>query len=506
MEIGLWPLRCLSRMSIAIAMEPGTPTRMIYKIAYAALLLGLVVWGYAEVAASYFLADDFNVLNIISQAETFRDGTAVDTGWEYFRPLTALSFWLNYLWFGAETATSFHIFALLVHWCNAMLVARLAWRFCPHAFAAGFAGAAFAVLPVHPECITWIAARADVLCATGTLLLITGWLDYLRNQRGAAALVEVLIGLVFALLTKDSAMIMPVILIALAIIYRGPGTKRLGWVFAGIGLVFAVYMVSRIAALGGFVGSQSTDDAHHLTINVVNAIDFTADAMRAMVMPGPWLVQKLLCLILIVYIVLRHQTVSKILQGIWPLLLVFLLQLAPVANAVTLDLRAGTNTRFLYIPSIYFCVGLGVLLHATLRVIASSAAAQGRTLVMRLAAGMLVLVYATTIRNVNQSWAEAGVISRDIVTQLQGFAQDKAYRWVFIHDLPDTHEGAYVFRNGIDTAIKLFVSKDMVFPPHGNITLKDWQERSAQRRADPTAYPEILLLKWDRIAGHLIEP
>jgi hypothetical protein len=98
------------------------------------------------------------------------------------------------------------------------------------------------------------------------------------------------------------------------------------------------------------------------------------------------------------------------------------------------------------------------------------------------------------------------VISRDIVTQLQGFAQDKAYRWVFIHDLPDTHEGAYVFRNGIGTAIKLFVSKDMVFPPHGNITLKDWQERSAQRRADPTAYPEILLLKWDRIAGHLIEP
>lgn len=480
--------------------------RIATRIAYAALLLVLIVCGYSEVIGSYFLADDFNVLNIVAQAETFRDGTAVDTGWEYFRPLTALSFWFNYLWFGAETATSFHVFALVVHWLNAMLVARLAWRLCPQWIAAGFAGAACAVLPVHPECITWISARADVLCATGTLMMVIGWLDYLRNQRGAVALVETLCGLVFALLTKDSAMILPVILVAMVPIYRGRSGKQLVLVFAGVVVLFAAYLVLRVSALGAFIGSQSANDAHHLTINLSNALTFSIDALRAMLLPGPLGIRTGLCLILVLYMGLRHQALARFVRTAWPLFLVFLLELAPVANAVQLGLADGTNTRFLYMPSMFFCAGLGVLVGTSFGEGSGSPSVQRRSSVLCVAAGILVVIYTVTIRQVNRPWAEASAMSRGIVTQLQDLVAGKDYRWVFIHGLPDTHNGAYVFRNGIDTAIKLFVSKKLVFPSHGNISLEDWLERSAQRRADPTAYPEYLLLKWDPASRRLIEP
>jgi len=506
MEIGLLPLRCLFRMSIATAIESGAVPKVATRIAYAALLLVLIACGYSEVIGSYFLADDFNYLNIVAQAETFRDGTAVDTGWEYFRPLTALSFWFNYRCFGTETATSFHVFALVVHWFNALLVARMAWRLCPHWFAAGFAGAAFAVLPVHPECITWISARADVLCATGTLILVTGWLDYLRGHRGAAALAEVLCGLVFALLTKDSAMILPVVLVAMALIYRGRPAGQVALVFAGVVVVFVVYLVSRITSLGAFIGSQSANDAHHFTINLSNSLWFTIDALRAMLLPGPLGIRTGLGLILVLYIGLRHQALARFVRTAWPLFLVFLMELAPVANAVQLELADGTNTRFLYMPSVFFCAGLGVLVGTSLPDGSGKPSVQRRSSVLYFAAVILVVIYTVTIRQVNRPWAEASAMSRGIVTQLQGFTKGKDYRWVFIHGLPDTHEGAYVFKNGIDTAIKLFVSKTLVFPSHGKISLEDWLKWSAERRADPTAHPDSLLLRWDPVSRRLIEP
>ena len=494
-------------MSFATASEPSAAPHLAIRMVCAVVLGALVLFGYGGVLDSYFLADDFNVLNIVAQAETFRDGTAVDTGWEYFRPLTALSFWFNYLWFGAETATSFHVFAVMMHWLNALLVVRLTGRVCSQWHGAWFAGAAFAVMPIHPECITWISARADVLCAAGVLLLLTGWLDYLHRRRGLWAAAEVFVGLVFALLTKDSAMILPAILIALALVYRGRSASELVGMLAAVVAVLAAYLYARISVLGGFVGSQSANDAHHLTIHWGNAIEFAIDAMRAMLLPGPPGIQSGLCLVLLLYMAVRHPDLKSFFKVTWPLVLVFLFLLAPVANAVVLGLADGTNTRFLYIPSTVFCVGLGVLLSTGLeRGVKGKAAASRGAWFLRVAACVVVAIYTVNLRRVNNPWAEASAISQGIVTQLQEFTRGKDHEWVFIHGLPDTHKGAYVFRNGIDTAIKLFVSEDLVFPPHGNLSLQDWLERSAQRRRDPSAYPEILLLRWDSATRRLVEP
>ncbi|MCA8958683.1 MAG: hypothetical protein KDC87_21580 [Planctomycetes bacterium] len=475
-------------------------TRMAW-LGLAGALTALVALAYGGVATSFFLADDFNVLAVVHAARTVREGTAVDSGWEYFRPLTALSFWANLHWFGLESATGFHVFGLLWHTANALLVARFALRFASGAVGAALAAATFAVLPIHPEAVTWISARADVLCATGTLLLWTGLVDFARGVRGASAVLEAVVGFAFALATKDSAMILPVPCLVLAVACRARPWPHLLAAIAGIGALLGVYLAVRIGVLGGFVGAQSTDQAHHLRLDPGNAVAFARDATLAMLLPGGVGPRGGGFLLAVATLLACHRRPGALVRVAWPLALVFLIQLGPVANVAQLNLADGTNGRFLYMPALAFCSGLGTLLGTAWQV-----GAAGRRRVLSVTAAALVALCTVATRSANRPWAEAGQISARIVDQLRAFTRDPRYHWVFIHGLPDTHRGAYVFRNGIENAIKLFVRADLVFPPHGRLDRKAWDESAAQRRADPTAHPECLLVRWDHVARRLVEP
>lgn len=490
-------------MRTAVDSVSETPSTRL-RLAYMGVLVGLIAIGYGGVVSAFFVADDFNYLNIALPAQTFAKATGIEDGWVFFRPLTGISFWVNALLFG-KNPTSYHLVGLLFHGINAFLVARLTWQLFANRAGAAIGGMCFAVFPVHPEALTWISARADVLCATGTLLCVSGFLNFLRAENRTLPLVETLFGFVWALAAKDSAMVMPIVLLLVLGCSRdrqSPGRRRQTlYGFGGIVLLFVAYLVVRFSVLGGFGGHPGEEGSRHLQIDLPTATRFAVDAVRCMFMPGTTTIAPLTCLVLILALggmMIRHASPARFTRLTWPMLAIFFLLLAPVANIMVIDLETAQQTRFLYTPSAFACTALGVLVGTT-------AAAHNSRLLYGVGL-LLVLGYTVNVCLENRRWRRAGDQVESILQQLEEITKKRHYSEVFIHGLPDSVEGASVFRNGFDTAIKWFVDEDLVFKPRGKISRSDWDKFSAMRRDKPDFNPDLLLVRWDPVAQRLVLP
>lgn len=472
------------------ATSPGAnaPTRG-EKAALLAILGTIVAVCYAQVATSFFVANDFDILNIVRTASTVREATGIAAGW--FQPLTAITYWWTYLAFGLEPA-AFHTFDLVCHTVNAWLVALLAWQIFPHRLGAAFAGVCFAMFPPAAECVTWIAGRFDVLCVTGSLLCLTGWIDY-RRIGSTGALARTLTGFVIGLSAKDTGMILPAFLVFLWFVPVGSLRPRRSFRAMGPGcavllVLFGLYFAVRFSVLGSFGGYKGESGSAHLQIDLPNALRFVADATQSVLAPGTHLVQSLVTLALVVSMWFGNIDRLKLANRVWPLLVCFLIGLAPAANSVSLIMQTGEGSRFLYLPAVFICAAFGVVFGTGI------AARASRGLVP---VGVILLAsYAFTLAQTNRHWREAGDLSREILTQLDDMLEDQSFEYLFIRDLPDHHHGAFVFRNGFENALVMFVSTPIVFPEHGRISQADWDRYAAKRRAEPDFYPDVLLLRW----------
>jgi tetratricopeptide (TPR) repeat protein len=136
--------------------------------------------------------------------------------WEVFRlertrPLTYLTFWLNYQ-LGGENPVGYLAVNLLLH----LGVVLAAWRVFPRVVTAPAALFAVGVLAVHPvqaEAINYIFARATILTTLFCLLTWRSWIDR-RFDRAV-------LYFAFALLAKEEAAAFPLFLVGYEWLYRG---------------------------------------------------------------------------------------------------------------------------------------------------------------------------------------------------------------------------------------------------------------------------------------------
>ncbi|OGJ60774.1 hypothetical protein A3C37_02705 [Candidatus Peribacteria bacterium RIFCSPHIGHO2_02_FULL_53_20] len=141
---------------------------------------------------------------------------------ELYIPLTFVSFQINYV-LGGLSPFGFHLGNVMLHVANAYLVFLMLQTFLKDRSGksrfsstgvAAFAGALiFALHPLHAEAVVWIAGRKDLLFTFFYLLTLV---LYLRGREGAHRNAwywgSVLCGLL-ALLSKATAMTLPVILL-----------------------------------------------------------------------------------------------------------------------------------------------------------------------------------------------------------------------------------------------------------------------------------------------------
>ncbi|XP_019385247.1 PREDICTED: transmembrane and TPR repeat-containing protein 4 [Crocodylus porosus] len=144
-----------------------------------------------------------------------------NTSHKSYRPLTVLTFRLNYLFAGGFHPVGFHVINIMLHSIICVLMVdvfsillgglqysskgrrlNLAPRASP------LAALLFAVHPVHTECVAGIVGRADLLCALFFLLSFLGYCKAFReNKEGIHfsvfwVLVSVLLGAI-AMLCKE---------------------------------------------------------------------------------------------------------------------------------------------------------------------------------------------------------------------------------------------------------------------------------------------------------------
>lgn len=228
------------------------------KIAWFVILVsfGLTLAIFARNLLDGFLIDDaalvFTALeNFPSNMEAFfRPDLAT-----YWRPVGKLSFVPDALiW--RYNPLGYHLTSLVLHLAAAALVYRVGKRFLSTT-AAAVAAALFALHPIHGGAVLWVSARYDLLA---TVLVLAACLAYLRSLvsigRLDSALALVLA--ILAMLTKEVALITPILIFILAAFF-GPSSiwnnlvgRWRGVVvhFAATALVLAV----RFAVVGGIGG------------------------------------------------------------------------------------------------------------------------------------------------------------------------------------------------------------------------------------------------------------
>lgn len=180
-----------------------------------ALLAGLVA--YLNGLGGAFQFDDHNVIvnteRVHSLAAWWRA-----TSHGGLRPLLNLTYTLNWL-AGDGNPFGFHAFNLLVHLVATACVFALARAFARlHAQAgdadaiAAFTALLFAVHPLHSEAITYISGRSTLLMTTFYLGAVV---YYVRAAEGQLRHRLASLGLfVLAVLTKESALLLPFALLA----------------------------------------------------------------------------------------------------------------------------------------------------------------------------------------------------------------------------------------------------------------------------------------------------
>ena len=255
-----------------VAVSRGAPT------AWHLALLAISIGGlYAAALRDGFVTDDTSELlqNQFITSYRYIPRLFATNVWafansgtsNYYRPLQMLVYMVEYHSFGFHPWL-FHMVNLIVAFGGVVAVYFLVRELAANASFAFWAALLFAFHPVHVEPVVWISALCDPLCG---LSMFTAMFFYHRARTGPRPLLNhaLATAIYFAgLFFKEPAMVFPAVLVAYEFLYRReslravfsfPSLRRMAPYVAALG----VYIISRLRALGSFAPSASVN--HHLT-------------------------------------------------------------------------------------------------------------------------------------------------------------------------------------------------------------------------------------------------
>ncbi len=188
---------------------------------------------------------------------------------QIYRPLVSLSFMADFsLW--RLNPWGYHLTNTVLHGVNSILSYFLA-RIYVTPVTALMAALLFAVHPIHTEAVTYISGRGELIV---TFFLLSGVLVFLKSEKYTSWLLY-LVSLPFfflALLTKETAVIFPLLLLAADVTaipssWQSDPSRRLARHIGPLLVLGAFYFLRNI-----FVGITSvyplavTDFVHHLLL------------------------------------------------------------------------------------------------------------------------------------------------------------------------------------------------------------------------------------------------
>ncbi|MBI2395746.1 MAG: glycosyltransferase family 39 protein [Deltaproteobacteria bacterium] len=138
---------------------------------------------------------------------------------DFFRPIPSLTHWLDFALFGKNAAAA-HLVSIGWYLLSVTLVYRVMTRFIKEGSRTLLlAIAIFALDDTHALNVQWLANRNDVIAAVFLMSAFLGWLR-LREGNGTRRtnLALLFVGFVAALLSKESSVVFPALVLAHAVI------------------------------------------------------------------------------------------------------------------------------------------------------------------------------------------------------------------------------------------------------------------------------------------------
>ena len=188
-------------------------------IIYANSLFNPFIWD-----DSWLIQDNPLIRSFVNLPKIFQVNLSYSRGVftsNFYRPLQSLSYMFDYH-FSGLSPFGYHLVNIILHALNAILVYFLVLLITRQKVISFITSLLFAVHPIHNEAVTYISGRADLLVAFFILLsviLFIVYSNYVKLKRSVFYLVSVLC-FIFALLSKELAIILPLALIMYDLAFR----------------------------------------------------------------------------------------------------------------------------------------------------------------------------------------------------------------------------------------------------------------------------------------------
>ncbi len=235
---------------------------------------------YVNAIRGDFVFDDIKLIvnNDVVKNATNIPGILFSNLWDllgrgsnYYRPVPPLLFMAVHAVFGLRPE-AFHLLNIAFHAGATGLVFLLARRLIPsptsgptRIWPATAAALLFATHPIHTEAVAWISGVMDVACTFFALLALYTYIVSDGGERKRFLYITSLVALFLALLSKEPAAMVPLLIIAYDLLFRRErivnlrvATRR----WAGVLGILFVYVTLRFIALGGlapFRHEESSD-------------------------------------------------------------------------------------------------------------------------------------------------------------------------------------------------------------------------------------------------------
>jgi len=442
---------------------------------------------YWPVRLSGFVSDDF--LNHVH----FKWGWTEYSYWisklraheikyPFFRPVVWATYKLDYIFWGANPVPM-HIVNIVLHAVNAVLIYLLSLRLGLRHLGATVCALFFALYPAHPEAVTWLAGRYDVLSGTFVMLMAIFWCEA-RLKTDSRYMIPSLIAFFLAIHSKEVAYAAILTLPILDWVLNSRTKREYGHAGGGVGwrwkwyiVFFAVFLCSvgfrfwLYNSLGGYTDEHNQSAYLSAGFTEIYSNLVAGDLLMLFTpisrilwtgwstsLKAIFSISGILLLAGILFSVVRsaieaRNTSDIKLVGIVAAVIWILIFLAPVitVNGVKSSLD---YSRFLYIPAF----GLAFLIGTTADRLPRLAIPWSVILALVLLMSLGLSGYALTKHN--GTWLEAGRISSRLATIMDNgtsslpdnsvvYLINFPWLWKGAHCAPVDYGGWLEFKYGI---------------------------------------------------------
>ncbi|NII27513.1 hypothetical protein HB364_20665 [Pseudoflavitalea sp. X16] len=402
-------------------------------------MLALVL--FAPIIGNSFVSDDFSVLKKVCIDRQLNING-------FFRPLSDITLFINYL-VGGFNPAGYYLTNILLHALDVLLLFHFCrrWQWTPDTHKqllfAGIAALLFLTYPFHSEPVVWILGRACLLANTfgmlALVIMVSTWKEPYKIAGVAACYFVGMTG-------YESVMILPAMVFVWLLAGKAALRRHIIWMLT-LGLTLSAHFIIRVKASGGVTGEYGASLLSTDPLKVLTGVVKTSGRFFLPPMEQGKLMTLLFIIVAGALLFLLFKLWKRIRadrQAVYFLLsqLAFFLLASLIPFLISVSTHTSENDRFLHLPSFFLCAIMAFVIVTFFY--------QKNALLWVVAGLTLYQVICLQLTLMNWRKASAAVVS--ILDRLKNREQG---RNIYIINLPEETEGAYIFRVGFREALIL---------------------------------------------------